>query len=400
MARRSLHARRIVQGRLMRRLRLNVNCPYQIIMVFHAVVPGAAEAAGSNPKESGETDRRAGRFPVPSVRNADTEEKAGKQMKIGVKHRTGRDPGSAVRTDDGAGGSSHNPLERPRLGRELSRLTAHPSWQSPLQFAMTRMAERIVPSHCAIDGHYPDGCPVNGLSLGHHVRAVLGMPHEACQIDPALAPYLDELGKNASMFWAQPVTFSAFSLLCLLYSADQAPGTCEYGRLERGFFMGWLNRQLEPDTVRGDLIPGSYFERVQVRTPAGVFLPRHCTVECDNGGAIEVPAMGPPDLQSCDLSGRDLRGTDLRGANLRGVNLNGVNLQGANLQGANLRGADLQDADLQDADLQGADLRGANLRGANLKYADLRDISLQDADLQNANLQGANLNGVNLEGAT
>ncbi|MFM0610352.1 hypothetical protein PQR05_38435, partial [Paraburkholderia sediminicola] len=100
-------------------------------------------------------------------------------MKVGVKHSARRDSRSIVRTDDGAGESSHNPLERPRLGRDLSRLTAHPSWQSPLQFAMTRMAERIVPSHRAIDGHYPDGCPVNGLSLGRHVRAVLGMPHEA-----------------------------------------------------------------------------------------------------------------------------------------------------------------------------------------------------------------------------
>ncbi|MFM0610319.1 pentapeptide repeat-containing protein, partial [Paraburkholderia sediminicola] len=367
-------------------------------MVFHAVVPGVAEAAGSNPKESGETDRRAGRFPVRSVRNTDTEEKTGKQMKIGTKHRTGPDPGSAVRMNEGAGRSSHNPLERPRLGRALSRLTAHPSGQSPLQFAMTRMAERIVPSHCAIDGHYPDGCPVNGRSLGRHVRAVLGMPHEASQIDPALAPYLDELGKNASPASAEPVTFSAFSLLSLLYIADQTPGTSGYGRLERESFMGWLNRQLEPGGVGGDLIPGSYFERVQVRTPEGVFVPRQCIVECDSGGAIEVPAMGPPDLHGRDLSGRDLSGTDLRGANLRGANLQGANLQGADLQGADLQGADLQRADLQDADLQDANLKGANLRGINLKYADLRDVSLQDADLQNANLQDANLQCANLNG--
>ncbi|MFM0610137.1 pentapeptide repeat-containing protein, partial [Paraburkholderia sediminicola] len=350
-------------------------------------------------------------------------------MKIGVKQSAGRDSRSIVHTDDRAGESSHTLLERPRLGRDLSRLTAHPSGQSPMQFALTRMAERIVPSHGVIDGHCPDGCPVNERSLGHHVRAVLGMPHEANQIDPALAPYLDELGKNASPTSAEPVTFSAFSLLCLLYIADQAPGTSGYGQLERESFMSWLKKQLAPDTVRVDLIPGSYFERVQVSTPVGVFLPRQCTVECDSGGAIEVPAMRPPELQNWFLSGRDLRGTDLRGANLQGANLQraqlqfgdlrnaklpgaklqNANLQRANLQRANLKGvqlqfgdlrnAKLQDARLQDANLQGADLQGADLQAAKLQDADLEDAKLLGADLQGANLEGANLEGANLEGA-
>jgi hypothetical protein len=269
-------------------------------------------------------------------------------------------------------------LAQPRLGRDLSRLDAHGPGVTPLQHAVTMLAGLIAPPHQAIDGEGRSGCPVDERSLKDYVRAVLGVQHDETKIDPNLAPYLDELSRNESTFWAQPVTRDSTTLLCILYLADQVPGS-EYGQCNHDAFMDWLNWQLRPDTrARYDCIPDDYLDAVQVSgTPeTGLTL----QYDWDRTNSVDVRTVRRANPQAAYLAGTYLRGIDLRGANLRGVDLRGANLRDADLRGANLR-----DADLRDADLRYADLRGAHLEGASL---------------DNACLHGAYLRGVNLEGAS
>jgi uncharacterized protein YjbI with pentapeptide repeats len=355
-----------------------------------------------------------------------------------------RDMAPAARTDAGAEEPLRVSLAQPCLGPDLSRLTAHRRDETPLQYAVTKLAGLIAPP---IDGKNPAGS-VNEGSLRDYVRASLGMAHDRIRIDPTLAPYLDELSKAASTGWGTPpVTESSFALLCILHLADQVPGPAGYGQFERDAFMGWLGRQVPFNTaVPHDCIPERYFDGVQVgRDPETGFANR-CAVRFGPGLAhcVDVQAMHRADLRGANLQGADLLGTNLQGADLRGANLEHADLaavtldgaslersklEGARLQWAHLRGADLSGtgleraklefavldgASLQGANLEGAllkwasltdaDLRGANLRGAVLWCADLRGADLGFAKLQNAclvdaNLEGANLEGANLEGA-
>jgi hypothetical protein len=199
-------------------------------------------------------------------------------------------------------------------------------------------------------------------------------------------------------------------LLCILHLAGQVPGSAEYGQLSRHAFVGWLNEQLGPGTVRDDLIPDEHFASVKVVKPETAF-PNRCAVSYGGGLAHEAPvqAMLPLDLSHRDLQNADLRGVDLRYANLEGANLEGANLAWANLEGAiledanlarayllcaNLARANLIDAVLEGANLVGAVLPNAKLGGANLTDANLKRADLIGANLRDAKLQGANLLGV------
>jgi hypothetical protein len=289
--------------------------------------------------------------------------------------------------DPVAGEAPRGSLEEPRLGRNLSRLAAHhQSGVTPLPYAVTKLAELIAPPHRVIDGERPAGRPVNEHSLQDYVRAILGMQHDETKIDTDLAPYLDELSKNESTFMAQPVTRSSFTLLCILYMADQVPRPGEYGEFSREAFMNWLDQQLDSGTVREDQIAGRYFGAVLVRKRE-----TECTNRCavlygrDGANSVDVRSMRPFVLR---VNGDDvpLSGADLRGTNMRGAQLSGENLQGADMRGNDLQGINLQGANLRDAKLEGANLRDANLRDANLIFT-----SLQGADRQGADLRGAKL---------
>ncbi|MFL9988978.1 hypothetical protein [Paraburkholderia sediminicola] len=74
---------------------------------------------------------------------------------------------------------------------------------------------------------------INEHTLGAYVRAALGMQRVNEEIGENLAPYLDQLSKNAFGLLARPITRSSFTLLCVLYTACQTPGTAEYGQLDR-----------------------------------------------------------------------------------------------------------------------------------------------------------------------
>jgi hypothetical protein len=140
-------------------------------------------------------------------------------------------------------------LHEPRLGRDLSGLTAHlVTGETPLQYAETKLAGLI--SAPSLHG------PVND-SLNDYVRAILGMQHDAGKIDPGLRPYLDQLSRNASRDGAQAITLDSFKLLWVLYMVDPKP---VYGK--QIDFMNWLNGHLGPGTVRDDLIPEDYFKMV------------------------------------------------------------------------------------------------------------------------------------------
>jgi uncharacterized protein YjbI with pentapeptide repeats len=283
-----------------------------------------------------------------------------------------------------------NSLDQPRLGRNLSRLTEHRrEGKTPLEYAVTKVAELIAPPHR--DGASQAPGSVNKNSLEDYVRATLGMPHAADNIsrDGDLALYLDELSKNESTRGAQPVTRSSFTLLCVLYLADQVPGPLEYGRFSRDAFVGWLNGQLGPGTVGDDLIPERYFDSVAVVKPETRF-PNLCAIRSGDSGFVDVRAMSPFDLRKRDLRNVDLRNVDLRYADLSSAELTGSTLRGVNLRGANLFCAKLSSADLTGAVLQAANLFRAYLRDANLTGADLTDADLR-AILCNVNLHDANL---------
>lgn len=213
-------------------------------------------------------------------------------------------PGMApgLRRDAGAGEPPRVSLEQPRLGQDLSRLARHAPWQTPLQHAVTKVAGLIVPP-----GWLGRAGSVNEDSLEHYVRASLGMRHDAAEIDPGVAPYLDELSKNESAFEAEPVTASSFTLLCVLYMADQVPGSAGYGQFGREAFMDWLEQQLTPAAVPDDCIPERYFDAVQVST-------NPCTVRFGPDGADSVVVQS---MHRANLPGADLRGADLRGPGLR-----------------------------------------------------------------------------------
>jgi uncharacterized protein YjbI with pentapeptide repeats len=300
-------------------------------------------------------------------------------------------------------------LAEPRLGRDLSRLTAHEPQETPLQHAVTKMVGLIARPH-----HDDEGAAgaVDERSLGDYVRASLGMKHDADKIDPGLRPYLDELSRSESSGWAQPpVTRDSFTLLCILHLADQKPVPVAHGEFTRDAFMGWLERQLGPGTVGDETIPEEYFETVQVsRTHSN-----RCAVQYDgDANSVVVQTMRPFDrnylrhayLPGASLGHAPLAGAYLTGANLGGANLTHAFLRGAWLQGANLAFANLQNADLygarleDDANLTHADLTRANLTRANLPGATLEGATLTHADLTRADLTGANMAGATLEGAT
>ena len=207
-------------------------------------------------------------------------------------------PGVAHHASASAGAEEprRHSLDQPRLGRNLSGLTAHHGWQTPLQHAVTTLAGRIAAPDR--DGARHVAGTVNKDSLENYVRATLGMPHDDAMIDSDLAPYLDELSRNESTDGAQPITRDSFVLLCILHLAGQVPGPAEYGQLSRHAFVGWLNEQLGPGTVRGDLIPDEYFASVKVVTPETAF-PNRCAVSYGLGLADEAPvqAMLPFDLR-------------------------------------------------------------------------------------------------------
>ena len=335
--------------------------------------------------------------------------------------------------------SQRESLEQPRLGRDLSALNRHESGQSPLQFAMTKMAALFAAP--AINGECTAASsPFHTDDIPSYARAVLGLSHDDSEIDETLAPYLDELSKNESAIQAQSVTRSSFLLLCMLYLADQVPGASHYGQLQLTptSFSEWLQCQLPDSAIRHDLIPKEYFDTAQV-FKLKEELSTQYVIKCshpDEFVAAVVTSIRPinsridsqPSKQqdvnlssseprparsrrvaSPSLRDFDLRGVDLRGATLQGVDLDWAQLEGANLQGADLRGARLQSANLRGVNLQGADLQGtelrhaklhqANLRGANLQHTSLRGAALPGANLQGASLLGANLRGATLQGA-
>jgi hypothetical protein len=259
--------------------------------------------------------------------------------------------------------SNHAPGVAP-----VSRAGAAEREERHLQHAVTKLAGLVVPPHQAIDGDSPAGRLVDDHSLKNYARAILGMRHDADKIDPTLAPYLAELSRNESMDWAPPVTRSSFTLLCILYVADQIPGPAAYGQFGREAFRDWLNRQLAAETVRY-CIPDIYFDEVQVRRNPHTGFTNRCAVR-----------FGPDLAHSVDVQA--MHRADLRGAYLRGADLRGADLQYANLQGANLEDADLRGINLQGANLQYADLRGAKLQGANLQHADLLFVYQRGANLQ------------------
>ncbi|MFL9989414.1 hypothetical protein, partial [Paraburkholderia sediminicola] len=210
------------------------------------------------------------------------------------------------------------------------RLTAHQSGESPLQYALTKVAGLIAPAGPSMTVEEPSECPVNEHSFKDYVLAALGMPHNANRITPELAPYLDELSRNASTWLAQPVTRSSFSLLCVLYATWHVPGTDAYHKITRASFMGWLNRQLAPATIRDDCIPEDFFHTVQVRAALD-----RCTVRCGQDGApsVEVRAM-----QRQDFRGEDLRGAHLTATapDLTSVDLTCSRVAYANLSDTNI----------------------------------------------------------------
>jgi hypothetical protein len=315
----------------------------------------------------------------------------------------------ATRPIANAGGLRHS-LEQPRRGRDLSRLTVHKPGESPLQYAMGTLAGLIAPP-----GHGTDGeRRVNEASLKDHVRAILGMQHEASLIDPALAPYLDELSKNESTMWARPVTRSSFTLLCILYAADQEPGLQGCDPLTRGGLIRWLKCQLDPGEVRDDWIPDQYFDTVQFRAQS---IQRHQVLYGrDMADWVEVRAMRPFNLKSFDW--RDSRKwshaenaldlCELYRQRLlvgsTGSSDDFFNLQFLEELGVDLGGMKLWNVDLYSCPvsllttLRGADLCDANLVSANLKNLDLGDIKLTGALIQRVDLEGARLR-VNAEDA-
>jgi hypothetical protein len=253
----------------------------------------------------------------------------------------------------------------------------HGPEETPLKYAQTNLAGRIARPHG--DGEATAGT-VNQGSLKDYVCASLGMPHNADKIDPALRLYLDALSRNESPSGAQPVTHDSFTLLCILHMADQEPGPA-YGAFTRDAFMEWLNGQLTPATVRDDLIPGEYFETVQVsRTHSN-----RCDVRYGgDANPVVVQAIQPFVLgDRADLACANLRRANLSGANLWRADLSRALLDYADLSRANMAGADLQGARLANANLQSADLRGADLEGAWLTGAKLQgaklDVTAQQA---------------------
>ncbi|MFL9989285.1 hypothetical protein [Paraburkholderia sediminicola] len=117
------------------------------------------------------------------------------------------------------------------------------------------------------DAANPPDHLVNQSSLKNYVRAILGMSVADLQIDsqvdPVLGWYLDELSKNTSTLFAQPVTRDSFILLCVLYTAREFPELRENQALDRSSFMTWLNSQLYPAGIRNECIPKTYFDMVR-----------------------------------------------------------------------------------------------------------------------------------------
>jgi hypothetical protein len=232
-------------------------------------------------------------------------------------------------------------LGQPRPVRDPSQLTAHKPEETPLQYAVTKMAGLIAQPHH--DGAGTAGT-VNPKSLWDYVRASLGMSHVKASIDPGLRPYLDQLSRNERTDGPQPpITLDSFKLLYVLYLADQKPGPAD--RFTRETFMDWLNGQLAPQTVRDDLIPQDYLNSVKTEQVHGKF-----TFEYDRNAenSVDVPTMRP------SVPGDDLQGADLQERYPPGANLQGVNLQ--DLRGVDLRGFSLGGAKLDFDKLQGAKL--------------------------------------------
>jgi hypothetical protein len=185
-------------------------------------------------------------------------------------------------------------LEEPRLGRDLSQLTAHRPQQTPLNYAMNAMVRQIPRPDRAIDGEGP-ACPLNKETLWDHVRATLGMDYVTANVDPGLARYLNELSKNEPG-QTKPITFESLALLAVLYTGDRPPLKAgDYIRPEP--FMEWLNEKLAPGTVRHDLIPrddiyhldaGGYSDELN---PEIVALVSHFDPMSDD--FVRVPAIRP-----------------------------------------------------------------------------------------------------------
>jgi hypothetical protein len=72
--------------------------------------------------------------------------------------------------DAGAGEPLRVSLEQPRLGRDLSRLTAHGPDETPLQHAATKLAGLIAPWYLASNGGSLAERPVSQYGLRDYVR--------------------------------------------------------------------------------------------------------------------------------------------------------------------------------------------------------------------------------------